>query len=104
MLHVGLDLSRKRVDVCLISSDGELVEHFRSPCDRDGLYGLTRRVGVYDEPVRGVVESRGLSRGHRPVYPVSLIGEEKRVISPISAAIVKPVTQPIPGALINNGM
>ena len=47
MLHVGLDLSRRRVDVCLISSDGELVEHFRAPADRDGLYGLTRRVAVY---------------------------------------------------------
>jgi hypothetical protein len=56
VLHVGLDLSRKRVDVCLISGEGELVEHFRSPVDRDGLYGLTRRVAVYDEPVRGVVE------------------------------------------------
>ena len=28
MLHVGLDLSRRRVDVCLISSEGELVEHW----------------------------------------------------------------------------
>ena len=62
MLHVGLDLSRRRVDVCLISSDGELVEHFRSPADRDGLYGLTRRVAVYDEPVRGVVESMNGAR------------------------------------------
>jgi hypothetical protein len=62
VLHVGLDLSRKRVDVCLISSEGELVEHFRSPCDRDGLYGLTRRVAVYDEPVRGVVESMNGAR------------------------------------------
>ena len=62
MLHVGLDLSRKRVDVCLISSEGELVEHFRAPSDRDGLYGLTRRVAVYDEPVRGVVESMNGAR------------------------------------------
>ena len=46
VLHVGLDLSRRRVDVCLISSEGELVEHFRAPSDRDGLYGLSRRVAV----------------------------------------------------------
>ena len=46
MLHVGLDLSRRRVDVCLILSEGELVEHFRTPADRDGLYGLTRRVAT----------------------------------------------------------
>jgi transposase len=62
MLHVGLDLSRRRVDVCLISSDGELVDHFQAPADRDGLYGLTRRVAVYGEPVRGVVESMNGAR------------------------------------------
>jgi transposase len=62
MLHVGLDLSRKRVDVCVISSEAELVEHFRAPCDRDGLYGLTRRLAVYEEPIRGVVESMNGAR------------------------------------------
>jgi transposase len=46
----------------LISSEGELVEHFRSPVDRDGLYGLSRRLAVYDEPVRGVVESMNGAR------------------------------------------
>ena len=43
---VGPDLSRRRVDVCLISGDGELIEYLRAPADRDGLYGLTRRVVV----------------------------------------------------------
>jgi len=62
MLHVGLDLSRKRVDVCLITCAGELLGHFRVPADRDGLYGLTRRVAVYNEPVRGVVESMNGAR------------------------------------------
>jgi transposase len=62
VLHVGLDLSRRRVDVCLISSEGELVDHFPAPADRDGLYGLTRRVAVYDEPVRGVIESMNGAR------------------------------------------
>jgi transposase len=57
MLHVGLDLSRKRVDVCLISGDGELVDRFCAPPDRDGLHGLASRLAVYGEPVRGVVES-----------------------------------------------
>jgi hypothetical protein len=57
-----LDLSRRRVDVCLISDHGELVDHFPAPADRDGLYGLTRRVAVYDEPVRGVVESMNGAR------------------------------------------
>ena len=62
MLHVGLDLSRRRVDVCLISDRGELIDHFAASADRDGLYGLTRRVAVYDEPVRGVVESMNGAR------------------------------------------
>jgi transposase len=57
-----LDLSRKRVDVCLISGEGELIDHFPAPADRDGLYGLTRRVAVYDQPVRGVIESMNGAR------------------------------------------
>jgi transposase len=62
MLHVGLDLSRKRVDVCLISSDGEVVDRLRAPTDRDGLHGLARRLQVYGQPVRGVVESMNGAR------------------------------------------
>jgi hypothetical protein len=37
VVHVGLDLSRKRVDVCLISDQGELIDQFPAPVDRDGL-------------------------------------------------------------------
>ena len=62
MLRVGLDLSRRRVVVCLISSEGELVERFRVAADREGVYGLTRRVAVFDECVRGVVESMNGAR------------------------------------------
>ncbi len=62
MLHVGLDLSRKRVDVCLISGEGELLDGFCAPADRDGLHGLARRLAVYGEPVRGVVESMNGAR------------------------------------------
>jgi transposase len=57
MLHAGLDLSRSRLDVCLLSDDGELLEEFRSPADLDGLEGLVRRVGRRGEPVRAVIES-----------------------------------------------
>jgi transposase len=62
MLHVGLDLGRRRVDVCLISGRGELIDQFVAPAGRDGLYGLARRVAVYDRPVRGVVESMNGAR------------------------------------------
>ena len=57
MLHAGLDLSRKRLDVCLLSEYGELVDEFSAPPDADGLRGLVRRVAQGEEPVRAVIES-----------------------------------------------
>jgi transposase len=57
MLHAGLDLSRKKIDVCLLSDEGELVAEFASPSDLAGLRALARRVREYREPVRGVIES-----------------------------------------------
>src|SRR3954451_16275018 len=57
MLHAGLDLSRNRLDVCLLSDEGEIVEEFKSPADLDGLIGLVRRVDRRREPVRAVIES-----------------------------------------------
>jgi transposase len=63
VLHVGLDLSRKRVDVCVLSASGELFGQFPAPVDRDGLYGLTRRVIAFEDGlVRGVVESMNGAR------------------------------------------
>jgi predicted NBD/HSP70 family sugar kinase len=35
MLHAGLDLSRRKVDVCLLSSQGEIVDEWASPPDAD---------------------------------------------------------------------
>jgi hypothetical protein len=57
MLHAGLDLSRKRIDVCLLSDHGEFVEELACPPDRDRLRGLARRVEAHEEPVVGVIES-----------------------------------------------
>jgi hypothetical protein len=37
MLHVGLDLSRKKLDVCVLSDEGEVVDEFAVPPDADGL-------------------------------------------------------------------
>jgi transposase len=63
MVHVGLDLSRRRVDVCVISPAGELLGRFRAPVDRDGLHGLAKRVAAFgQDPVRGVVESMNGAR------------------------------------------
>ena len=55
MLHAGLDLSRRRLDVCLVDDAGEMVEHSAAPPDADGLRQLVRRLqGVR---VRAVIES-----------------------------------------------
>jgi hypothetical protein len=63
MLHVGLDLSRKRVDVCLISDQGELVDELAAPFDEDGLRGLVARVTAKRRGrVRAVVESMNGAR------------------------------------------
>jgi transposase len=61
MLHAGLDLSRRRVDVCLISDDGEVVGEFACPCDHDGLRQLVERVGL-GVRVRAVIESMSGAR------------------------------------------
>ena len=37
MVHAGLDLSRKKLDVCLLSQDAEIVKEFAAPRDADGL-------------------------------------------------------------------
>jgi transposase len=55
MLHAGLDLSRRRLDICLIDEVGELVEHTAAPPDRDGLGRLAER--LRGQPVRAVIES-----------------------------------------------
>ncbi len=63
MLHIGLDLSRKRVDVCLISDQGELVDELAAPFDEEGLRRLAERVaGKQAGGVRAVVESMNGAR------------------------------------------
>jgi transposase len=62
MLDAGLDLSRKKVDVCLLSGDGEIVDEWASPPDADGLRGLAARAAMWALPVRGVIESMNGAR------------------------------------------
>src|SRR4051812_13191722 len=64
MLHAGLDLSRRRLDVCLLSDGGELIAETAVPPDADGLRGLVRRVARCREPVRAVI---GAMNGARVV-------------------------------------
>jgi transposase len=62
MLHAGLDLSRRRLDVCLLSDHGELVAETAAPPDADGLRGLAGRVARHRERVRAVIESMNGAR------------------------------------------
>ena len=58
MLHAGLDLSRKKLDVCLLSSEGEHLDQLAVPPDVDSLRTFARRVDeVHGEHVCAVVES-----------------------------------------------
>ena len=58
MLHAGLDLSRRKVDVCLLSDQGEHLDQLATPPDADALRRLARRIDeVHCEPVCAVIES-----------------------------------------------
>jgi transposase len=58
MLHAGLDLSRKKLDVCLLSEAGEHLDQLATPPDADSLRRLARRIDqVHREPVCAVIES-----------------------------------------------
>src|SRR6266566_160627 len=62
MLYAGLDLSRKRLDFCLLGQLGEKVEVGAAPPDADGLRGLAGRVARFAEPVRAAIESMNGAR------------------------------------------
>jgi transposase len=58
MLHAGLDLSRRKIDVCLLSEQGEHLDQLAVPPDVESLRRLARRIDeVHAEPVCAVVES-----------------------------------------------
>jgi transposase len=58
MLHAGLDLSRKKLDVCLLSDRGEHLDQLAVAPDVDSLRRLARRIDeVHCEPVCAVIES-----------------------------------------------
>jgi transposase len=62
MLYAGLDLSRKRLDFCLLDADGERIEAGAAPPDADGLGGLARRLDRYGEPISAAIESMNGAR------------------------------------------
>ncbi|MCA1680262.1 MAG: hypothetical protein LC777_15560, partial [Actinobacteria bacterium] len=58
MLHAGLDLSRRKVDVCLLGEEGEHLDQLAVPPDADSLKTLAKRIEeVHRQPVCAVIES-----------------------------------------------
>jgi transposase len=64
MLHAGLDLSRRRLDYCLLDERGDAVESAAAPPDADGLRGLAKGVARRHGPVlvRAAIESMNGAR------------------------------------------
>src|SRR5947199_10605426 len=62
MLYAGLDLSRKRLDFCLLDQAGKTVETGAAPPDADGLRGLAGRLARFAEPVQAAIESMNGAR------------------------------------------
>jgi transposase len=64
MLHAGLDLSRRRLDYCLLDEGGERVEVGAAPPDGDGLRGFARKIEARHGPVpvRAAIESMNGAR------------------------------------------
>ena len=60
MLHAGLDLSRRRLDVCLLDDVGGLVAQIAAAPDAEGLRHLVMRVSA--GRVRAVIESMNGAR------------------------------------------
>jgi transposase len=63
MVHAGLDLSRKRLDVELVAEDGTRLGYTAVMPDVDGLRSLARRVDEWHgQPVRAAIESMNGAR------------------------------------------
>jgi transposase len=62
MLYAGLDLSRKRLDFCLLDGQGATVEVGAAPPDADGLHRLSERLARHGAPIRAAIESMNGAR------------------------------------------
>lgn len=62
MLHAGLDLSRHRLDVHLLDSEGNTILTKAAAPDIDGLRHLVADLAGFDTPVRAVIESMNGAR------------------------------------------
>ena len=58
MLHAGVDLSRGKLDVCLLDEEGDQLDQLICAPDGEALKTFAGRVGeLYGGPVSAVIES-----------------------------------------------
>ena len=64
MLYLGMDLSRTRLDVCVMDDDGAVLEESPCPPDADGLVHLVRHIARRhsEQEVLAVIESMNGAR------------------------------------------
>ena len=80
MLHAGLDLSRRKLDVCLLGDDGEHLDQLAVAPDPDSLRQFARRIEeVHRQPVCAVIESMtGARIVHDTPRAAGLVGGDRR--------------------------
>jgi hypothetical protein len=57
LVHAGLDLGGREIDVCGLSQAGEIVDEWGSPPGAGGLRGLAARAAMWAPAVGGVIAS-----------------------------------------------
>jgi transposase len=62
MMHAGLDLSRRRLEVALLNEEGEPLEQLAVLPTVDGLRDLASRAARYQQPVQAAIESMNGAR------------------------------------------
>jgi hypothetical protein len=89
MLHVGLDLSRTRLDHQALAEDGLAVDAGAALPDADGLRGLAERLSHHGEPVRAAIESMN---GARFVHDrLELVGWEVEIADALKVKGLAPL-------------
>src|SRR6266568_6937573 len=90
MMHAGLDLSRRRLEVQLVNEQGEPVERLAAVSTVDGLRDLAGRVARHQESVRAVIESM---TGARFIHDqLELLGWDVAIADAVKAKGLAPLT------------
>ena len=79
MVHVGLDVSRTRLDVHVMDEAGTPLAVTTAAPDRGGLAVLASRIDRFGAPVYAAIESMNGARFvHEPVGDGGLAGRDRR--------------------------